>query len=50
VPLLGFWLGRYEWIGANIDLIFILIVLASIVPLGLEVLKNRRKKAADTDS
>ncbi|MET3932776.1 hypothetical protein [Arthrobacter sp. OAP107] len=50
VPLLEFWLGRYEWIGANIDLIFILIVLASIVPIGLEVFKNRRKKAADTDS
>ncbi|MFF2316513.1 DedA family protein [Arthrobacter sp. NPDC058097] len=50
VPLLGFWLGRYEWIGANIDLIFILIVLASFVPIGLELLKNRRKKAAGTDS
>ena len=50
VPLLGFWLGRYEWVGANIDLIFILIVLVSVVPIGLELLKNRRAKAADRDT
>jgi membrane-associated protein len=50
VPLLGFWLGRYEWIGANIDLIFILIVLGSVVPVGLELLKNRRAKAAGRDA
>ncbi|MFF2318209.1 VTT domain-containing protein [Arthrobacter sp. NPDC058097] len=47
VPLLGFWLGRYEWIGANIDLLFILIVLVSVLPIGIELLKNRRAKAAD---
>jgi membrane-associated protein len=45
VPLLGFWLGRYDWIGANIDLIFIVIVLASLVPIGIELLKSRRAKA-----
>lgn len=48
VLMLGFWLGRYEWIGANIDLIFILIVLVSILPIGAELLKNRRTKATDT--
>jgi membrane-associated protein len=50
VPLLGFWLGRYEWIGANIDLIFLLIVLVSVVPIGIELLKNRRAKADDRDA
>lgn len=48
VPLLGFWLGRYDWIGSNIDLIFVLIVLASVVPVGVELLKNRRQRAADS--
>ncbi|MFE4834916.1 VTT domain-containing protein [Arthrobacter sp. NPDC056691] len=50
VPLLGFWLGRYDWIGANIDLIFILIVLISLVPIGIELLKNRRTKSGDTQA
>jgi membrane-associated protein len=50
VPLLGFWLGRYEWIGANIDLIFILIVLVSVVPIGIELLKSRRTRATGRNS
>jgi len=44
VTFLGFWLGRYAWIGANIDLIFVGIVLVSFVPVGIELLKNRRRK------
>jgi membrane-associated protein len=47
VTLLGYWLGRYEWIGANIDLIFIVIVLVSFIPIGIELLKNREAKASD---
>lgn len=47
VTLLGFWLGRYEWIGSNIDLIFIMIVVLSFVPIGVELLKSRRQKTAD---
>ncbi|MDQ0767997.1 membrane-associated protein [Pseudarthrobacter defluvii] len=43
VTFLGFWLGRYAWIGANIDLIFVVIVLVSFVPVGVELLKNRRQ-------
>ncbi|WP_260680738.1 VTT domain-containing protein [Arthrobacter sp. KBS0703] len=50
VPLVGFWLGRYEWTGANIGLTFILIVLVSVVPIGLELLKSRRAKAARRDA
>jgi membrane-associated protein len=42
--LLGYWLGRYDWIGANIDLIFVVIVLASFLPIGVELLKNRRRR------
>lgn len=44
VTLLGYWLGHFDWIGANIDLIFIIIVLASFVPIGVELVKNRRKQ------
>jgi membrane-associated protein len=47
VTLLGYWLGRYGWIGANIDLIFIVIVLVSFIPIGIELLKNRKAKAGD---
>lgn len=49
LPLLGYWLGRYEWIGANIDLIFIVIVLVSVVPIGIELLKNRRPKVGEPE-
>jgi membrane-associated protein len=48
VPLLGFWLGRYDWIGANIDLIFV-VVLVSVVPIGLGLLRTRRT-ATDTET
>lgn len=40
VTLLGFWLGQYEWVGHNIDLIFVVIVLISVIPIGIEVLKG----------
>lgn len=47
VTLLGYWLGRYEWIGANIDLIFIVIVLVSFIPIGMEFVKTRRTARAN---
>jgi membrane-associated protein len=49
VTLLGYWLGRYEWIGANIDLIFIVIVLVSFIPIGIELMKNRKAAAIDPE-
>ncbi|WP_209911772.1 VTT domain-containing protein [Paeniglutamicibacter psychrophenolicus] len=48
VTLLGFWLGQYEWVGKNIDVIFIAIVLVSVIPIGLELLKAGRRKAAES--
>ncbi len=47
VTLLGFWLGQYEWVGKNIDVIFIVIVLISVIPIGLELLKAGRRKATE---
>ena len=48
VTLLGFWLGQYEWVGENIDLIFLAVVLLSVIPIGIEILMaGRRRKTAD---
>lgn len=41
VTLLGYWLGQFEWVGNNIDIIFIAIVLISVIPIGVELLKAR---------
>ena len=52
VTLLGAWLGQYAWVGKNIDLIFIVIVLVSIIPIIVELtkarLEKRRRSAAST--
>ena len=39
VTLLGYWLGRYSWVGDNIDLIFVVIVLISVIPIIVELTK-----------
>lgn len=44
VTLLGAWLGQYEWVGKNIDIIFIAIVLVSVVPIGIEILRGIKAK------
>lgn len=41
VTLLGAWLGRFEWVGNNIDIIFIAIVLISIMPIVIEAVRHR---------
>lgn len=47
VTLLGFWLGQYEWVRENIDLIFLAVVLLSVIPIGLELLlRGRRRRTA----
>jgi membrane-associated protein len=50
VTLLGAWLGQYAWVGKNIDLIFIVIVLVSIIPIIVEFAKARsgRSRTART--
>ncbi|WP_354233538.1 VTT domain-containing protein [Arthrobacter sp. UYEF3] len=40
VTLLGAWLGQYDWVGKNIDIIFIVIVLLSVIPIGIEILRG----------
>lgn len=50
VTLLGAWLGQFEWVGKNIDIIFIVIVLISVIPILVEVGRGfvaKRKAAAE---
>ncbi|MDN6332816.1 MAG: VTT domain-containing protein, partial [Micrococcaceae bacterium] len=42
VTLLGHWLGQYTWVGNNIDIIFVAIVLLSVVPIAVELIKARK--------
>ncbi len=41
VTLLGYWLGQIEFVRVHIELILILLVAASVVPIGLEYLRRR---------
>jgi membrane-associated protein len=47
VTLLGFFLAKNEFIGKNIDLVLVLIVLASLVPMAVEAYLQRRKAKAE---
>ncbi|MFD8493918.1 DedA family protein [Amycolatopsis sp. NPDC059657] len=50
ITVLGYLLGDIEFIKNNVDAIFILIVLVSVVPIGLEWLKARREKKAHPEA
>jgi membrane-associated protein len=43
VTLLGNWLGGFTFIAKNIDVIAVVIVLASVAPSAVEILRRRRK-------
>lgn len=46
--LLGYWLGQaFPWIGKNIELAVLVIVLFSVVPIGIEVWRHRRRAQLD---
>jgi membrane-associated protein len=44
VILLGSWLGHFDVIANNIDLIAVALVLVSVIPWGIEYLKRRKAK------
>ncbi|WP_427017468.1 DedA family protein [Pseudarthrobacter sp. P1] len=46
VTLLGTWLGQYEIVAKNIDVIAVAMVLLSVVPGGVGYLKRRKHSAA----
>lgn len=45
MTLTGYWLGNFEIVRKHFEKVVILIVLISVVPILLEVLKSRRSKA-----
>jgi membrane-associated protein len=45
VTTLGFYLGNVSFIKNNIDLVLILIVVVSLIPMGVEFLLARRRRA-----
>ncbi len=44
VTLLGFWLGQFAFVKANIELMLIAIVFLSVLPVIIEVLRARRNR------
>ncbi len=48
VTLLGFWLGQFAFVRANIELILILIVAVSVLPIAVELVRARRTGGAPT--
>lgn len=42
VTLLGYFLGKFEFVHSNIELILIAVVLVSLIPVGIEVVRARR--------
>lgn len=48
VTLLGFWLGQFEFVRANIEFMLILIVALSVLPILVELLRARRGGAHAT--
>ncbi|WP_432244979.1 DedA family protein [Arthrobacter sp. G.S.26] len=50
VTLLGSWLGHYDFVANNIDVIAVVMVLVSVLPWGIEFLKHRRARTSGADS
>lgn len=47
VTLLGFFLGRIEFIKNNIDAVLVVIVLVSVIPMAIEAVLHKRRQAAE---
>jgi membrane-associated protein len=43
VTLLGYWLGNFTFIKENIEILLIVVVGLSVIPIGVELLRARRK-------
>ena len=41
VTVLGYYLGQVEWIGKNLEVFAVLVVLISVLPIALEIRKQR---------
>jgi membrane-associated protein len=47
VTLLGAWLGQFDFVRANIELILIAIVAISVVPIAAQLLRAKRRTASE---
>ncbi|MEI7991598.1 MAG: VTT domain-containing protein [Actinomycetota bacterium] len=45
LPILGFYLGERKWVKDNIEIVLILVVVLSLVPVAIELLRHRRAAA-----
>ncbi|CAB4701512.1 MAG: DedA family protein [Actinobacteria bacterium] len=45
LPVLGFYLGERKWVKDNIEIVLILVVVLSLVPVAIELLRHRRAAA-----
>jgi len=50
VTILGFFLGNVSFIREHIDLVLVLVVVVSLIPMGLEYLHARKKVKAEQGS
>jgi membrane-associated protein len=52
VTIVGYFLGQIAFVRSNIELILIAIVVVSVVPIGIELLRARRRgtRAADAEA
>ena len=48
VTLLGYWLGQFAVVKANIELMLVAIVVISLLPVSIEVLRARRGRSHPT--
>jgi membrane-associated protein len=46
VTLLGYWLGQFAFVRDNIELILVLVVLLSVLPIVFEIVRAMRKPGA----
>ncbi|MET8912457.1 VTT domain-containing protein [Micromonospora sp. NPDC004551] len=47
VTVLGYFLGQISFVKSNIELILIAIVLISVLPIGIQLLRSRRRSATN---
>jgi membrane-associated protein len=46
VTVLGYFLGNVPWVAKNVELVLVLIVLISLLPMVVEYVRHRRSSAA----
>ena len=44
VTVMGYWLGQIAFVRDNIEAMLVVVVLVSVVPIGIEYLRSRRKE------